>query len=76
MAVDRSKWPPMVRIGLWGVQNRAMAWAFAAGSVVLAIVCLMLSFKDPRFFGGVALIFAALWYYSAIRWVDKHDQWA
>lgn len=76
MAVDRRKWPPMVRIGLWSVPNRAVAWALAAGSVILAIVCFVVGFKDPRFFGGVALIFAALWYYLAIRWVDKHDQWA
>lgn len=76
MSVDRRKWPSMVRIGLWGVRNRAMAWAFAGGSVLLAIVCFALSSKDPRFFGGVAFLFAALWYYLAIRWVDRHDQWA
>jgi hypothetical protein len=65
----------MVRIGLWGVPNRNAAWAFAGGSLVLALVCVALGFKDSRFFGGGTLLFAALWYYLSIRWVDKHNQW-
>lgn len=75
MPADRSKWPPMVRIGLWGVPNRTAAWAFAAGSLILALVCVAISFKDPRYIGGAALLFAALWYYLSIRWVDKHSHW-
>jgi hypothetical protein len=28
MSGDRSKWPPMVRLGLWGISDREMAWGF------------------------------------------------
>lgn len=76
MTVDRSKWPPMVRIGLWGVPNRSAAWVFVVGSLTLAIASLVLGFKEPRLFGGIAFVFAALWYYWAIRWVDHNDRWA
>lgn len=76
MAADRSKWPTMVRIGLWGVPNRTAAWCFAAASLILALVCVILGFKYPRFFAGIVFIFSALWYFYSIRWVDKHNQWA
>jgi hypothetical protein len=29
-----------------------------------------------RFFTGALFIFAALWYYLAIRWIDQNDRWA
>src|SRR5262245_44414460 len=28
MSVDRSTWPVMVRLGLWGISSRGAAWAF------------------------------------------------
>jgi hypothetical protein len=75
MTVNRSKWPPMVRMGLWGIPNRIIAWMFVQLAVALAVAGLFLGLQDPRFFAGVAFVFAALWYYRAIRWVDHHDQW-
>ena len=33
-------------------------------------------FRDPKFFFGFGMVFAALWYWLAIRWVDQNDRWA
>lgn len=76
MVVDRSKWPPLVRIGLWGLPNKSIAWFFAIASLFLALVCLVLGLFYPAFFLGLPLVFAALWYYLAIRWVDQHSHWS
>lgn len=76
MGTDRSMWPVMVRLGLWGLSNRASAWAFFWLSIALAVASVAYGFKDPRFFAGSLLVFAALWYYLSIRWVDQHGSWA
>jgi signal peptidase I len=73
---ERSKWPLWVRTGLWGVPNRAAAWAFTSFCVVIAIGCVAYGFVDRRFFRGGALALAALWYYLSIRWVDQHGRWS
>jgi hypothetical protein len=31
--------------------------------------------NDWRFLFGGLMVFAALWYYLAIRWVDDHGTW-
>jgi hypothetical protein len=31
---------------------------------------------NRRFFGGGAFLFAALWYYLSIRWVDQRGTWS
>jgi hypothetical protein len=77
MSVDRSKWPLFVRWGLWGLPNRASAWAFFWLSVVLAVGCMALGlFVDYRFLIGGVFIYAAASYYAAIRWVDEHSSWS
>jgi signal peptidase I len=73
---ERSKWPLWVRTGLWGVPNRAAAWAFVWFCVAIAIGCVAYGFVDQRFFGGGGLALAALWYYLSIRWVDQHGRWS
>jgi hypothetical protein len=75
MAVDRSNWPVMVRIGLWGLPSRGSAWAFVGLSFFLAIGCFVYGFVDFRFFYGSILVVAALWYYLSIRWVDNNSSW-
>jgi hypothetical protein len=60
---------------LWGLPNRAAAWAFVALSIALALGCFICGLFYPRFFIGGLLLFAALWYYLAIRWVDQHSHW-
>jgi len=75
MSVDRSNWPMMVRVGLWGLQNWMAAWGFFWVSLAIAAGCVAYGFVNPRaFIGGLAL-FAALWYYLCIRWVDQHGSW-
>lgn len=75
-AVDRKSWPVMVRVGLWGLPNRAAAWAFVGLSIALAVGCVIYGLFDRRFFIGGILLLAALWYYLAIRWVDRHSRWS
>jgi hypothetical protein len=76
MSVDRSRWPIMVRMGLWGLPNRESAWVFFWISTIAAAGCVAYGFVNPRFFIGGLLVFAALWYYLAIRWVDRNDRWS
>lgn len=75
-AVDRRSWPPLVRLGLWGLPNRASAWAFFWLSMILAAGCIAYGFVHPLFFTGGLLVLAALWYYLAIRWVEQHSRWS
>lgn len=68
--------PLWVKVGLWGLPSRVSAWAFFWLAIALAIAAAVYGFWDIRFIGGVGLVFAALWYWLAIRWVDKHDKWS
>lgn len=76
MSVDRSAWPVMVRLGLWGLPSRRAARGFFWLAVAIAVGCIAYGFLDRRsfFIGGFA-VFAALWYYLSIRWVDRHSAW-
>jgi hypothetical protein len=76
MAVDRSNWPFMVRIAMWGLPNRAAASAFLWLSIAIAVACIALGFADSRFFIGGLMVLASLWYYLSIRWVDRNSSWA
>jgi len=67
--------PAWVKFGLWGLPNRGAAWACFWLSVALSLVGAY-GFVDRRFFGFGALVFAALWYWLAIRWVDEHGGWS
>jgi hypothetical protein len=74
--MDRSSWPLLVRFGLWGLPTRISAWACFWISVVLAGASVAVGFVLPIAFAGGGLVFAALWYYLAIRWVDQHSRWS
>ena len=76
MGVDRSSWPMMVRIGLWGLPTRATAWAFFWLSLAIAAAGVAYGFINPLAFIGGLMVFAALWYYLSIRWVDRHGAWS
>jgi hypothetical protein len=76
MGVDRSDWPIMVRLGLWGVSSRRAAWAFCWLSLVIAAGCAAYGFINPFGYIGGLMVFAALWYYLSIRWVDRHSRWS
>jgi hypothetical protein len=72
---DEQKRPLWVKIGLWGIPNRASAWAFFWISIGISVGFVLYGFVDRRFFSGGILLFAALWYYASIQWVDHHGGW-
>lgn len=76
MAVDRSRWPIMVRMGLWGIPNRSAAWVFFWLSLAAAAGCVAYGFVNPDWFLGGLFVFAAMWYYISIRWVDDFGSWS
>jgi hypothetical protein len=76
MAVDRSKWPMMVQIGLWGLSNRASAWVFVWLSLAIAAGCVAYGFINHLWFIGSMMVIAALWYFLSIRWVDHNSSWS
>jgi hypothetical protein len=68
VSANRSKWPILVRLGLWGLQSRASAWAYfwvcaviALGSIAAGILI------DSRAFIGAPIVFSAWWRYASIR---------
>ena len=67
MKVDRSTWPLMVRLGLWGLPSRGVAWGFFWLALAIAAGCIAYGFINPLFFIGGIMVFAALWYYLSIR---------
>jgi len=71
---EQSGRPLWVRLGLWGVPTRRIAVAFALVSAGAAFACALYGFVDKRFWAGVVLVASALWYWSAIRWMDKHGR--
>lgn len=76
MSVDRSRWPVLVRLGLWGLESRKAAQAFWVLSMALSAACVLYGFVDRRFFLGALFGLASLWYYLCIRWVDQHGSWS
>jgi len=76
MSSDRSKWPPMVRLGLWRVPSRRAALSYFWPCFAVGIASAAFGFVVPWFWSGGAFLFAALWYYLAIRWVDRHGTWS
>lgn len=67
--------PLWVKAGLYGLPNRISVWAFVWLSLIIAAGCVAYGLVDSRFFFGGIVAFAALWYYSCIRWVDRHGGW-
>lgn len=66
----------MVRLWLWDLPSRGAAWAFFWLSIVIAAGCIAYRFVNPLAFIGSLIVFAALWYYLSIRWVDEHSRWS
>jgi len=66
----------MVRLGLWGIPGRGAAWSFVVLSLAIAAGGITYGFVNPLGFIGGLMVFAALWYYLSIRWVDRHGSWS
>lgn len=75
--VPREQYPWWVKVGLWGLPNRATVWAFVWLSVLAAVGCVIYAVlaQATRLYAGVLFLFAALMYYLAIRWVDRYGSW-
>lgn len=67
--------PFYVKIGLLGIETRKTAFAYFWFSIFLAIICFVAGFFDKRYFAGVLLLLAALWYWICIKSVDKIMKW-
>ena len=68
-------WPWWVTLGLWGLPGRGWAWGCFWLSLAIAVGGAVAGFYFWPAFLGVGMVFAALWYYAAIRWVDRHGEW-
>jgi hypothetical protein len=75
-ATPRPRRPLWVKMGLWGLPNRATAWAFVWICLGVAGFSAVRGFTDPLWFWGVGMASAAFWYWASIRWVDNQDGWA
>ena len=65
-------------MGLWGIPDRAIAWAFFWFSLFLAVVPTVRAYftGDTQHFLCGLFGLAALWYWLCIRWVDEHGGWS
>lgn len=70
------KRPTWVRLGLWGIYTRHAAMSFVWVSLALAVGSGVYGIFNPWGFFGLGLAFSALWYWQAIKWVDRNDRWA
>lgn len=62
--------PWWVSTGLAGIPSRRAALAWLAGTALLALA--VGAFWWPV---GLSMLLAPLWYWRAIRWVDRNDHW-
>ncbi len=67
--------PLWVSLGLWGLPNRRWAMTCMWLSLGLAAASAVLSRWDGRAAAGILFVFAAMWYWAAILWVDSHGGW-
>jgi hypothetical protein len=67
--------PWWVEVGLWGLPSRVSAWVFVWLSLALAAASVVGAFWIPIVGFGGGLVFAALWYWFAIRWADNNGSW-
>jgi hypothetical protein len=62
--------PLWVKVGLWGIKTRSVAWAFVVLSIAVGI-----GWMIYMSWLGSIMFLAALWYWLAIRWVEQNDSW-
>ena len=67
--------PWWVTLSLWGVPGRTSMWVFFWISLAIAVGSIAWGFSNPLFFVGGLMAFAAIWYWAAIRWMDRNNGW-
>jgi hypothetical protein len=70
--IERPWW---VKLGLWGISGRRMAWTFVWLGIALGVACVVYGIWNRWFSAGAIWFVAALWDLLAIRWVDEHGAW-
>ena len=73
--IGRNDAPIMVQLALWPNLSRGVTWVFFWVSIFLAGASVIYWFKTGRFLAGGLLVFAALWYWMAIQWMDRNRAW-
>ena len=66
----RGDWPTWVRIGLWKIPSRRLAWVYLGLSLALLAISAVFAFWP-----GLIFLAAVYWYWEAIHWVDEHGHW-
>lgn len=64
------KKPILVSLGLWAIHKRGIALTYMWLCIAAAVVSAWFSFLP-----GTGLLLAALWYWYAVRWMDKNQGW-
>jgi hypothetical protein len=67
--------PLWVRFTLLGASSRGSALASCVISWILGVAIGLGGFWDRRLFAGFLILIAALGYWLAIRWMDRHGAW-
>ncbi len=67
--------PWWVRTLLWGSSGRGDMWVNVWVSLALAVGSFIGGFWYPPAFVGAILVWSALGYWAAIRWVDRNGGW-
>jgi hypothetical protein len=69
---DRPLW---VRVSLWKVPSRGLAWGYFWLSIAITAGCVAWGFIDSRFFSGTLFLIAAGFYLASILWMDRNHRW-
>ena len=74
--MSRSEYPLWVQASIWGVPGRGGLWAFVVFSLACAALLLVEGLRSGRFLDiAVLMALAAMPYWLAIRWIDRHGSW-
>jgi hypothetical protein len=66
--------PPFIKLGMWGLTSRKVAFAYLWCCVGLSALCLLLALVTPwALIGTIYFLPFAWWYWAVIRWVDKNN---
>ena len=68
----KHKVPFLVKHGLIGINKRKTALAYMLGSLIIGVL-LALALRD--WFFAILGSLISLWYFFALRWVDKYHAW-
>ena len=67
--------PALVYWGLYGLGTRRSAAMFMWGCLIVGVLAALASIRRVEHGWYTAFFLAALWYWYAMRWVDKHGSW-